>query len=358
MRHLLELESLPAGEIVNILDTAESMAEILRRPIKRVPTLRGKTVILLFFEASTRTRHSFELACKVLGADSLALSAATSSATKGESLLDTGRTAEALGVDGIVVRHASSGAPHLLARHLRASVINAGDGTHEHPTQGLLDLFSVRRSKGRVAGLRVCIVGDVLHSRVARSAIHGFTRLGASVVLSGPPALLPPRWAVGPAAAARPGAVRVPDGPLPPPAAGAVAPAAPVTPPPPAPPVPPAPPAVPAPAPVWPVELEPDLDRALEGADVVMALRIQRERQEGGMFPSIAEYRARWGIDAARLRRARPDAVLMHPGPVNEGVELAPELMTAPPSLIAEQVRAGVAVRMAVLYLLLGGVAA
>ncbi len=302
MRHLLELESVPAAELANMLDTAESMAEILRRPIKRVPTLRGKTLLLLFFEASTRTRHSFELACKVLGADSLALSAATSSTTKGESLLDTGRTAEALGVDGVVVRHSSSGAPQLLARHLRLSVINAGDGTHEHPTQGLLDLFSVRARKGRIAGLRVCIVGDVLHSRVARSAVHGFTRLGADVVLSGPPALLPPRG----------------DG--------------------------------------WPVELEPDLDRALDGADVVMVLRIQKERQEGGMFPSIAEYRARWGIDAARLARAKPDAVLMHPGPVNEGVELAPELMTAPPSLIAAQVAAGVAVRMAVLYLLLGGV--
>jgi aspartate carbamoyltransferase catalytic subunit len=303
MRHLLELQGLPAGELVNILDTAESMAEILRRPIKRVPTLRGKTVILLFFEASTRTRHSFELACKVLGADSLALSASTSSTTKGESLLDTGRTAEALGVDGMVVRHGSSGAPHLLARNLRAAVINAGDGTHEHPTQGLLDLFSVRARKQRIAGLRVCIVGDVLHSRVARSAVHGFAALGASVVLSGPPTLLPAR-----------------DG--------------------------------------WPADLEPDLDHALEGADVVMALRIQRERQDDGLFPSIAEYRARWGIDAARLGRARPDAVLLHPGPVNEGVELAPELMTAPSSLIAEQVQAGVAVRMAVLYLLLGGVAA
>ncbi|HVB11386.1 MAG TPA: aspartate carbamoyltransferase catalytic subunit [Bacillota bacterium] len=306
MRHLLDLESLSAAEITGYLDTAESMAEILRRSIKRVPTLRGKTLLLLFFEASTRTRHSFELACKVLGADSLALSASTSSATKGESLLDTGRTAEALGVDGVVVRHASSGAPQLLARHLRVSVVNAGDGTHEHPTQGLLDLFSVRGRKGGIAGLRVCIVGDVLHSRVARSAVHGFAKLGASVVLSGPPALLP----------------------------GRASPAG------------------------WPVDLEPDLDRALDGADVVMALRIQKERQEGGMFPSIAEYRARWGIDPARLAKARPDAVLMHPGPVNEGVELAPELMTAPPSLIADQVRAGVAVRMAVLYRLLGGVGA
>jgi aspartate carbamoyltransferase catalytic subunit len=304
MRHLLDLEGLTADAITAILDTAESMAEILRRPIRRVPTLRGKTVLLLFFEASTRTRHSFELACKVLGADSLALSAATSSATKGESLLDTGRTAEALGVDGVVVRHAASGAPHLLARHLRLPVINAGDGTHEHPTQGLLDLFTVRRRKGRIAGLRVCIVGDVLHSRVARSAVHGFRKLGADVVLCGPPTLLPPA------------------------AAG------------------------------WGVEVETELDRALAGADVVMALRIQRERQDAGLLPSIAEYRARWGIDAARLARARPDAVLMHPGPVNEGVELAPELMTAPPSLIAEQVAAGVAVRMAVLYRLLGGVAA
>lgn len=303
-RHLLDLESLDGDEMEEILRTAEAMWEVLERPIKRVPTLRGRTVLHLFYEPSTRTRHSFELACKVLGADALSMAAATSSAAKGESLVDTGRTAAAMGVDAIVLRHPASGASHLLARRSGVTVINAGDGTHEHPTQGLLDLFTVRRRKGAIRGLRLVIVGDVLHSRVARSAIFGFGRMGAEVICCGPPTLLPAQleaWGV-----------RV----------------------------------------VW------DLDEALQGADVVMALRIQRERQEEGLLPSLSEYRRRWGLDARRLARAKPDAVLMHPGPVNRGIELAPEAMELDASAIEEQVRSGVAVRMAVLYHLLGGAAA
>jgi aspartate carbamoyltransferase catalytic subunit len=303
-RHLLDLESLQAAEMEEILRTADAMLEVLERPIKRVPTLRGRTVMHLFYEPSTRTRHSFELACKVLGADSLSMAAASSSVAKGESLVDTGRTAAAMGVDAIVLRHPSSGAPHLLARRAGVSVVNAGDGTHEHPTQGLLDLYTVRRRKGRIRGLRLVIVGDVLHSRVARSAVWGFGRLGAEVICCGPPTLMPPGLEEAGARVA------------------------------------------------W------DLDRALEGADVVMALRIQSERQEAGLLPSLGEYRARWGLDARRLGRAKPDVLLMHPGPVNRGVELAAEAMELDSSAIEEQVRNGVAVRMAVLYHLLGGAAA
>jgi aspartate carbamoyltransferase catalytic subunit len=303
-RHLLDLESLSRDEILAFLEAAESLSEILDRPIPRVPALRGRTVLHLFFEPSTRTRHSFELACKVLGADALSMAAASSSAAKGESLVDTARTAEAMGVDAIVVRHSSSGVPHLLARRIGATVISAGDGAHEHPTQGLLDLFTVRRRKGRVEGLKVALVGDVEHSRVARSAIWGFTRLGAEVVCCGPATLLP----VGLEALG--------------------------------------------------ARTTTDLDEALRDADVVMALRIQEERQSGGRYPSLAEYRLRWGLDPRRLGRARPDAILMHPGPVNRGVELTPEVMSLDRSVIEEQVRSGVAVRMAVLYLLLGGGAA
>ncbi len=299
---LCDLDGLSAAAIDEILDTAESMAEILGRPIPRVPALRGRTVLLLFYEASTRTRHSFELACKVLGADSLSLAASTSSVVKGESLLDTVRTAVAMGADALVLRHPCSGAAAQAAAWAGIPVVNAGDGTHAHPTQGLLDLLAVRRLRGVLSGLRLAVVGDVLHSRVARSAASAFARCGAEVTLSGPPTLLPPE--AGPALGAR---------------------------------------------------VCHDLEGALRGADVVMALRLQRERQDDGLLPSLAEYRARWGIDRARWERLCPGAVLLHPGPVNRGVELHPEMLDLPRSAVEEQVRAGVAVRMAVLYHLLNG---
>lgn len=300
--HLRDLDDLDVAGIESVLDTAESMAEILSRPIPRVPALRGRTVMLLFYEASTRTRHSFELACKALGADSLSLAAASSSVAKGESLIDTVRTAEALGAHALVLRHPASGAARLAAEVGGLPVINAGDGTHAHPTQALLDLFTVRRRLGALAGLRLTIVGDVLHSRVARSAATAFRLMGTSVTLCGPATVLPPE--AGPALGAR---------------------------------------------------VCHDLAEALTGADAVMALRIQRERQDGGLLPSAAEYRARWGLDRQRLTLARPGALLLHPGPVNRGVEVTADLLESSASAVEEQVRAGVAVRMAVLYLLLGG---
>lgn len=301
-RGLCDLDELSADAILALLEDAEAMAEVLRRPIPRVPALRGRTVMLLFYEPSTRTRHSFELACKALGADSLALAAATSSVAKGESLRDTVRTAAALGADALVLRHPCSGAAAFAARCTHLPVINAGDGTHAHPTQALLDLLAVRRRVGRLAGLRLTVVGDVLHSRVARSAAVAFGRCGAEVTLSGPPTLLPPE--AGAALGAR---------------------------------------------------VCHDLEDALRGADVVMALRIQRERQDEGLLPSLEEYRARWGLDPDRLQRLCPGALLLHPGPVHRGVELHPDLVEAPASAVEEQVRAGVAVRMAVLYRALGG---
>jgi aspartate carbamoyltransferase catalytic subunit len=302
---LCDLEELAPEEIAAILDTAESMWEILARPIPRVPALRGRTVMLLFYEPSTRTRHSFELACKALGADSLSLAAATSSVAKGESLVDTVRTAAAMGADAIVLRHPASGAAHLAAAHAGRPVVNAGDGTHAHPTQALADLFAVRRRLGRLQGLAVTIVGDVLHSRVARSGARAFGRMGATVTLAGPPTLVPPE--AGEALGAR---------------------------------------------------VVHDLDRALRGADVVMALRIQRERQAEGLVPSGAEYRRLWGLDPERLAALCPGALVLHPGPVNRGMELEPGVLDLPTAAVEDQVRAGVAVRMAVLYLLLGGAAA
>ncbi len=300
------MEGLGAAALTQILDAAESMAEILQRPIPRVPALRGRTVVLLFYEASTRTRHSFELACKSLGADALSLAAQSSSVVKGESLLDTLRTSQALGADCIVVRHPASGAAEFAARHLDVPVVNAGDGTHAHPTQALADLFAVRRARGGVEGLALTIVGDVLHSRVARSAARAFAAMGTRVCLAGPPTLVPPE--AGPALGAR---------------------------------------------------VSHDLEDALLGADAVMALRIQRERQEAGIVPASAEYRALWGLDPDRLARLCPGALLLHPGPVNRGVELSPEAMALPTAQMEAQVSAGVAVRMAVLYQLLeeGGLA-
>jgi aspartate carbamoyltransferase catalytic subunit len=299
-RHLLGIEPLEPSDIQAILDTADGLKEILDRPIKKVPALRGKTVVNLFYEASTRTRSSFEIAERVLSADSLSIAAATSSVTKGETLLDTAKNLEAMNPDMVVMRHASSGAPHLLARHCRFSVVNAGDGAHEHPTQALLDALTMRQRKGRLKGLRVAIVGDILHSRVARSNLWLLSRMGASVVLCGPPTLIPP----------------------------GIESMAPVT---------------------------YRIDEAVEGADVVMMLRIQLERMSGGFLPTTREYFRQFGLDEARVRRAKKDVVIMHPGPMNRGVEIASEVADGPYSVILDQVTNGVAVRMAVLYLLLGG---
>jgi len=299
-RHLLGIEPLEPAEILTILDTADGLREILDRPIKKVPALRGKTVVNLFYEPSTRTRSSFEIAERVLSADSLSIATAASSVTKGETLLDTARNLEAMNPDMVIMRHASSGAPHMLARHCRFSVVNAGDGAHEHPTQALLDALTMRQKKGRLKGLRVAIVGDILHSRVARSNLWLLSKLGASVVLSGPPTLIPP------------GLERM-------------------------------------------AQVTHRIDEAVEGADVVMMLRIQLERMAGGFFPTTREYHRVFGLTAERVKRAKKDVLVMHPGPMNRGVEIASEVADGPYSVILDQVTNGVAVRMAVLYLLLGG---
>jgi aspartate carbamoyltransferase catalytic subunit len=298
-RHLLGIEPLEPSDIQALLDTADGLKEILDRPIKKVPTLRGKTIVNLFYEASTRTRSSFEIAERVLSADSLSITAATSSVTKGETLLDTAKNLEAMNPDMVIMRHASSGAPHFLARHCRFSVVNAGDGAHEHPTQALLDALTMRQRKGRLKGLRVAIVGDILHSRVARSNLWLLTRMGASVVLCGPPTLIPPGLESMASVTYR-------------------------------------------------------IDEAVEGADVVMMLRIQLERMSGGFFPTTREYFRQFGLTEERARRARKDVLVMHPGPINRGVEIASDVADGPYSVILDQVTNGVAVRMAVLYLLLG----
>jgi aspartate carbamoyltransferase catalytic subunit len=297
-RHLLGTENLPAEDALRIIDTAEVFFEVSRRPVRKAPTLRGKTVINLFYEASTRTRTSFEIAGKRLSADVVNISTSSSSVTKGETLLDTVKNLEAMNPDILVVRHSASGAPHFIAEHTRAHVVNAGDGTHEHPTQALLDAFTIRRAKGTFKGLVVAICGDIAHSRVARSDAMLLTTLGAEVRFAGPRTLLPPD----------PGAygVRTYD------------------------------------------RLEP----ALEGADVVMALRIQKERLSGALLPSLREYSREFGINASRLALAKPDAIVMHPGPINRGVELDDAIANSEQSVILDQVEAGVAVRMAVLYLL------
>jgi len=301
LTHLISMQDLTAEEMLTILDTARSFREILDRPIKKVPALRGITVCNAFYEPSTRTRVSFELAEKRLSADMVNFAVSTSSVKKGESLRDTIQNIEAMKVDIVVIRHHAAGAPRFLARHLNARVINAGDGQHEHPTQALLDLFTIRERKGRIAGLKVAIVGDITHSRVAKSNIWGLKRLGAEVRLVGPQTLMPVEIE-------RTGVTTTGD-----PAEG------------------------------------------LRGADVVYVLRLQLERQQGGFLPSLREYAMTYGLDRERVRRAAPDALIMHPGPMNRGVEIQPEIADGPQSVILEQVANGVAVRMAVLYLISGG---
>jgi len=300
-RHLLGIDQLEPAEIDLVLNTADSLAEISRREIKKVPTLRGRTVVNFFVEPSTRTLSSFELAEKRLSADSLNFSASRSSLVKGETLLDTARTLEAMAPDFIVIRHSEAGAPHFLAQRCGSSIINAGDGAHEHPTQALLDAFTIRQRKSKLAGLRVAIVGDILHSRVARSNILLLTRMGAEVVVCGPPTLLPRELSdMG-------------------------------------------------------CQVTHRVDEAIEGVDVVMVLRIQLERMHAGFFPSLREYAALYGLDSRRFDRAADDAIIMHPGPMNRGVEIMSDLADGNASVILDQVTNGVAVRMAVLYLLAGG---
>jgi aspartate carbamoyltransferase catalytic subunit len=300
-RHLLGLEDLSKEEIELVLDTAESFREISTRSVKKVPALRGRVVVNLFFEASTRTRISFALAAQRLSADVVDFQKEGSSSEKGETLVDTAKNIEAMGVDIFVVRHEASGAPWNLARQLKASVVNAGDGSHEHPTQGLLDIFTMRQAKGRVAGLEVAIVGDIAHSRVARSNIWGLLKLGAKVTVVGPSTLVPARFKeLG-------------------------------------------------------VSVSHDLDSVLPKIDVINMLRIQRERQTGLAFPSIREYSRLFGLTRARLKKAKPDISIMHPGPINRGVEIAPEVADGPNSLVLKQVESGLAVRMAVLFLVAGG---
>lgn len=303
-RHLLDVDTLSREEIERLLETAAGMEEVLHRRVARTPALRGVTVVNLFHEASTRTRASFELAGKALGADVINLTGSGSSAEKGESLADTVRTLEAIGADVLVMRHPSSGAPYLAARHTSAHVVNAGDGWHAHPTQALLDAYTLRKAVGELDGKRVCIVGDVLHSRVARSNLWTLTALGARVTLVGPRTLLPR------------GLNARGEGALPP------------------------------------VEVDDDLDRAVAGADAIMALRIQRERQREALLPSLREYAARYQINAARLARAAEGAPLLHPGPMNEGIEVSAEVAHGLQSQVERQVQHGVAVRMATLYLL------
>ncbi|MBM9536595.1 aspartate carbamoyltransferase catalytic subunit [Desulfobulbus alkaliphilus] len=299
-RHILDMHQFAREDIDHILNTADSFKEISSRPIKKVPTLRGHTIINLFFEPSTRTRLSFEVAAKRMSADTFNISASTSSATKGETLIDTARNISAMHPDIIVLRHSSSGAPHLLSRHVNAAVINAGDGAHEHPSQGLLDLMTVKEHRGSLAGLKIAIIGDITHSRVARSNIEGFTTMGSEVFVYGPSTLIPH------------GIDNL----------GAT--------------------------------VCTSLEQAVRDADVVMTLRIQRERQNDPLLPSLREYARYFGITSEVLSLARPDALIMHPGPVNRGVELTPDVADGARSVILDQVTNGVAVRMALLYLVMG----
>ncbi len=299
--HLLGLDGLSAQDITRVLDTAAGMKEISTRKIKKVPTLRGKTVVNLFFEASTRTKTSFEIAAKRLSADAVNFTASVSSTVKGETLIDTAKNIESMAPDVVVIRHKFSGAPEMLSRRLGCSVVNAGDGTHQHPSQGLLDIFTVREKKGDLAGLKVVVAGDISHSRVARSDIYGFTAMGAEVHVTGPPTMIPP------------GIEHM----------GA--------------------------------KVAPSFDAAIEGADVIIMLRIQLERKSGSLIPTLREYARFFGLNRQRLETANDGVIVMHPGPINRGVEISSEIADGPESVILDQVENGVAVRMAILYLLCGG---
>lgn len=300
-KDILNLETLSREEIETVLSTAKPMKEILLRPVKKLPTFRGKSVFTLFFESSTRTRTSFETAAKVLGADTASLAVAQSSVKKGETLLDTARTLQAMQPDLVVIRHSSSGAAEFLAEHLKAGVINAGDGQHEHPTQGLLDLFTMKEHLGDLKDRKVIIVGDVLHSRVARSNVWALKTMGAEVVLVGPPTLLPAELeTLG-------------------------------------------------------VKLSYNLDLELPGADVIMSLRLQLERQQAGLLPSFREYSRLYEVTSERLKRTGKTPLVMHPGPMNRGIEIESQVANSPQAVIEEQVTNGVAIRMALMYLLMGG---
>ena len=300
-KDILGMRDISVDEINLILDTADSFVEVSTREIKKVPTLRGKTIVNLFYEASTRTRTSFEIAAKRLSADTINISASTSSVVKGETLIDTARNLEAMNPDVIVIRHSAAGAPHMLAKMIRPSIINAGDGAHEHPTQSLLDMLTIRSKKGKIAGLKVAIIGDIAHSRVARSNIYGLTKMGAEVAVAGPATMLPrdiEKMAV---------------------------------------------------------TVSSRIDTAIGDADIVMVLRIQTEREHQNIFPSLREYASCFGLNANNIKLAKDDALVMHPGPINRGVEISPDIADGPYSIILEQVTNGVAVRMALLYLLTGG---
>jgi aspartate carbamoyltransferase catalytic subunit len=300
-KDLLGIQELSVEEINLVLDTAESFLEVSTREIKKVPTLRGKTVVNLFYEPSTRTRTSFEIAAKRLSADTINISTSTSSVVKGETLIDTAKNLEAMNPDIIVIRHSAAGAPHILAGLLRQSIINAGDGAHEHPTQALLDMMTIRSKKGRIAGLHVAIVGDIAHSRVARSNIHGLTKMGARVSVAGPATMIPRDIEkMGVRAYTR-------------------------------------------------------IEEAIRDADIIMMLRIQTERERQSIFPSLREYAQFFSLSRRNIDLARRDALVMHPGPINRGVEISPEIADGPRSIILDQVTNGVAVRMALLYLLTGG---
>lgn len=297
-KDLLGIRDLEVHEIEHILEMAASLKEINTRPIKKVPTLRGKTVVHLFYEPSTRTKTSFDIAAKRLSADTFSISASSSSLVKGETFLDTLKNLEAMKPDVFVIRHSASGTPHRLARRTTASVINAGDGMHEHPSQALLDMLTIREHKGRLEGLTVLIVGDIAHSRVARSGIWGLTKMGAQVIVCGPTTLMPPNMeAMG-------------------------------------------------------VQVSYRVEEAIPEADVIMVLRLQKERQQQMLLPSLREYSIYYGINAARLEKARKDVLIMHPGPINRGVEISPDVADGPRSVILDQVTNGVAVRMALLYLM------
>jgi len=308
-KDILDIESLSSDEIRLILEAAESFKEVLGRDIKKVPTLRGKTVINLFFEASTRTRTSFEIAAKRLSADTINISASASSVQKGETLSDTVRNIEAMNSDVIIIRHPASGAPHFIAKRLKASVINAGDGSHEHPSQALLDLMTIKEKKGKIEGLKVAVIGDIAHSRVARSNIHGLTKMGAKVVLYGPKTLIPKGIEKISSLIPHPSSLSVAS----------------------------------------------SMEEALKDADVIMMLRIQLERQGQSLFPSVREYSRFFGLNGRNISLAKEDAVIMHPGPMNRGVEISSDVADGPRSVILDQVNNGIAVRMALLYLLAGG---